>query len=112
MVRGTLSARGRFDAVGASLTAENALRCVAAAVLYAAGVDSPVAYGALPGRRLPRGRWSGRPSLRFGRDGPPPDPGSPLALVGGVGLGQLLAQVDADRRAGAARAWPAARRPR
>ena len=91
VVRGTLSARGRLDAVGASIAAENALRCVAVAVLYAAGVDSPVAYGAcLVVGYLAAAIWPS--SLRFGRDGSPPDPGSPLALVGGVGLGQLLAQ--------------------
>ena len=60
-------------------------------MLYAAGVDSPVAYGAcLVVGYLAAAIWPS--SLRFGRDGSPPDPGSPLALVGGVGLGQLLAQ--------------------
>ncbi|MCW2790929.1 MAG: hypothetical protein JWO76_27, partial [Nocardioides sp.] len=45
LVRGVLSARRRFAAVGAGLVSENAARCVGAVVLIAADADSPVAYG-------------------------------------------------------------------
>ena len=83
VVRGTLSGRGRFAAVGASLAAENGLRCVAGAVL------SPRASTA---RWRTARAWSsatrprsGRRRCASARDGSPGDPGSPLALVGGVG---------------------------
>jgi O-antigen/teichoic acid export membrane protein len=92
VVRGTLSARRRFDAVGASLAAENGLRCVAAAALVLLDVDDPVAYGGcLVAGYLAAALWPS--SLRLGREGSPPAPGSPLALVSGVGAGQLLAQL-------------------
>ncbi|MGH3308381.1 MAG: oligosaccharide flippase family protein, partial [Nocardioides sp.] len=45
VVRGLLAARHRFPALGAALVAENALRCVAALALMAAGVEDPVTYG-------------------------------------------------------------------
>jgi hypothetical protein len=90
-MRGTLSARGRLDAVGASLTVENALRCLASGALVVGGVDSPGAYGVcLVAGYLVVLCWPS--SLRFGRDGSPPEPGSPMAVIGGVGLGQLVAQ--------------------
>ncbi len=44
-VRGGLSARGRFKAVGWSLVAENGLRCLCVAVLILTGDDRVVAYG-------------------------------------------------------------------
>lgn len=92
IVRGTLSSRRRFTAVGASLAAENGLRCVAAAALIAAGVDSPVAYGAcLVAGYLVVAFWPS--SLRFGHRGAAPPPGAPMALVGGFAVAQLLAQL-------------------
>jgi O-antigen/teichoic acid export membrane protein len=92
VVRGTLTARRRLEAVGASLTAENALRCVGAAALCVGGVDHPTAYGGcLVVGYLAAGLWPS--ALRFGREGAPPAPGSPMALIGGVGLGQLVAQI-------------------
>jgi O-antigen/teichoic acid export membrane protein len=92
VVRGTLTARRRFAAVGLSLMLENVIRCVAAATLFALDVDSPLAYGGcLVGGYLASVVWLS--ALRFGRDGTPPEPGSTLGLVRGVALGQLLAQI-------------------
>jgi O-antigen/teichoic acid export membrane protein len=92
VVRGTLSARRRFGAVGASLTVENGLRCIATLVLLILEVDSAVAYGGcLVAGYLAAAVWPS--ALRFGRDGTPPHPGASLALVRGIGLGQLLAQM-------------------
>jgi O-antigen/teichoic acid export membrane protein len=45
VVRGGLSARYRFGSVALALVGENALRCVAAALLVIAGVRSPLAFG-------------------------------------------------------------------
>ena len=45
MVRGVLTGRRRFAAVGAGLVAENGVRCLGALALWLAGVDNPVAYG-------------------------------------------------------------------
>jgi hypothetical protein len=45
VVRGLLGARRRYAAVGAVLVGENLVRCVAAGVLVALGVDDPFAYG-------------------------------------------------------------------
>ena len=73
-------------------------------VLCAAGVDDPVAYGVVPGRRLPRGRWSGPRRCRFGaRTGRRRTRARRWRSSAGVGLGQLLAPGRADRRAGPAR---------
>lgn len=92
VLRGTLGARGRFAAVGASLAAENSLRCLAAALLYAADVRDPVAYGGcLVAGYLAAGLWPA--ALRFRDVGSVPAGGATLALAGGVGLGQLLAQL-------------------
>ena len=44
-VRGVLGGRHRFALVGASLVAENGVRCVAAAVAMVAGVDNAAGYG-------------------------------------------------------------------
>ncbi|WP_432477317.1 lipopolysaccharide biosynthesis protein [Nocardioides sp. GXQ0305] len=90
VVRGTLSARHRFTAVGIGLVAENGLRCVLAGGLAVAGVDAPEAYGAVlvagyaaaalwPSALVPRrtGRTAGTAALGF---------------VTGASAGQLLAQ--------------------
>lgn len=91
VVRGTLSARHRFVAVGTALLVENGLRCLVAVALMAGGIESPTAYGAAlvvggaaallwPAALLPR---------RTGAGGL----GTPLAFVSGASAGQLLAQV-------------------
>ncbi|MGZ4464744.1 MAG: hypothetical protein ACXVW0_05230 [Nocardioides sp.] len=94
LVRGLLSGRHRFGAVAAALLLENLVRAVLAAVLLAAGVDDPVAYGlcllAGYGTVLV---WPS--ALRPGTTGTPPDPdehGSPLAFVGGAGAAQVVGQ--------------------
>jgi O-antigen/teichoic acid export membrane protein len=92
VVRGTLTARRRFGAVGGSLAVENGLRCVAALALLLADVDDPVAYGGcLIVGYLAAAVWPS--SLRFGRGGTPAGAGATMALVRGVGLGQLFAQL-------------------
>lgn len=90
MMRGVLSARARFTAVGVGLFAENAVRCLAAAALFAAGVDEPVAYGLalLAGY----GVVLAQPSIwRLGRGGRPGHE-SPLGFLGGTAGGQLMGQ--------------------
>ena len=84
VVRGTLSARRRFTAVGTGLVAENGLRCVLAAGLALAGVDAPEVYGLVlvagylaallwPSALLPaRGRRRRRPRRAGLRDRRPP----------------------------------------
>jgi O-antigen/teichoic acid export membrane protein len=92
VVRGTLSGRHRFGAVGLGLVVENAIRCLAAAALMAAGDDRPVAYGLAlvagyaaavlwPAALVPRTTGTGRGG------------GSPLGFVTGASAGQLLAQL-------------------
>jgi O-antigen/teichoic acid export membrane protein len=91
-VRGVMSARERFAVVAAVTAGENALRCVIAAVLALAGVDSPGAFGLA----LVAGQAVGLclPSaLRLHRTGAPHDGESPFAFFGGVGGGSLVAQV-------------------
>ena len=88
LVRGLLAARGRFGAVGSVLVAENALRCLVAALLVALGSQSPAAYGvallagyaaclAWPSAWRPRGSGAARPSAAF---------------LGGAASGQLVGQ--------------------
>ncbi|MGZ4454927.1 MAG: hypothetical protein ACXVWV_03000 [Nocardioides sp.] len=94
LVRGLLSGRHRFGAVAAALLLENLVRAVLAAVLLAAGVDDPVAYGLclLAGYATVL-VWPS--ALRPGTTGTPPDPdehGSPLAFVGGAGAAQVVGQ--------------------
>lgn len=89
LVRGVLSARGRFGAVGAGLVAENALRCALALGLWLAGVHDPAAYGwslvlgYLTAFCFPQ-------ALRLGAEGT--TRANPLAFLGGTGTGQLVAQ--------------------
>lgn len=89
VVRGVLSGRGRFGAVGAGLVAENGLRCLLALVLWLAGVDDPAAYGwalvlgYLTGFAFPS-------ALRLGSEGA--ERVSPFGFLGGAGTGQLVAQ--------------------
>ena len=92
VLRGTLSGRHRFAAVGLGLVVENAVRCLAAAALMAAGDDRPVAYGLAlvagyaaallwPTALVPRVTGTGQGG------------GSPLGFVTGASAGQLLAQL-------------------
>ena len=90
VVRGTLSARRRFTAVGAGLVAENALRCVLAVGLAAGGVDDPETYGVvLVAGYATALLWPGALWPRRGGDA-----GSAAALgfVTGASAGQMLAQ--------------------
>ncbi|MEJ7795427.1 MAG: hypothetical protein WKF50_07740 [Nocardioides sp.] len=91
LVRGTLSGRHQFVAVGIGLVVENGLRCLVAVALIIAGSESPTAYGVAlviggaaallwPAALVPR---------RTGAGGL----GTPLAFVSGASAGQLLAQV-------------------
>lgn len=92
VLRGTLSGRLRFGAVGLGLVIENAVRCLAAAALAVAGDDRPVSYGlALVGGYVVALLWPAAlvpRSTGTGRGG-----GSPLGFVTGTSAGQLLAQV-------------------
>lgn len=45
LVRGLLGAQGRYAAIGALLVSENLVRCAAAGVLVALGVQDPFVYG-------------------------------------------------------------------
>ena len=89
LVRGVLSARGQFGAVGAGLVAENGLRCVLALALWLEGVHDPAAYGwslvlgYLTAFAFPR-------ALRLRADGV--ERANPFAFLGGAGTGQLIAQ--------------------
>ena len=91
VVRGMLTARGRFTAVGVGLVAENALRCLAALALAAAGVDAPAAYGLclVAGYAAALG-WPS--TFRPAATGDEGDDGSPLAFLGGASAGQLVGQ--------------------
>ncbi|MDX6323651.1 MAG: hypothetical protein QOK15_5 [Nocardioidaceae bacterium] len=91
LFRGSLSGRNQLTAVGASLVAENALRCVAATTLYLAGERNPVGYGcALIAGNLVAVCWPS--AFRFA-----PGTGSsrlsPFAFLAGAGLAQLVNQV-------------------
>jgi O-antigen/teichoic acid export membrane protein len=91
IVRGVQTARGQFAAVGAGLVAENAVRCLAAAVLLVAGVRDPVAYGlCLLAGYLAVLAWPS--SFRLGRTGSPRGEESPLTFLGGAAGGQLIGQ--------------------
>lgn len=94
-VRGTLTARRRFGAVGAGLVAENGLRCLAALVLLAAGVDDPAAYGGcLVAGYLTAVLWPHAFRLADDDEEEEADlpPSAPLAFVGGIASGQAAAQ--------------------
>jgi O-antigen/teichoic acid export membrane protein len=91
VMRGSLSARGRFAAVGAGLVVENAVRCVAAAALLIAGVGNPAWYGvSLLTGNLVVLLWPSALVLRGRSDGVRT---SPFGYLAGAGLGQLANQV-------------------
>jgi O-antigen/teichoic acid export membrane protein len=92
VTRGLLAARRRFQALGAAMLAENALRCVAGLALVVAGVEDPVAYGAcLVAGYLAICFWPS--TFRIAGTGRSLEAESPLALVSGASVGQLLGQV-------------------
>ena len=91
VVRGLLSGRDRFGAVGVNLVLENGLRCVVAGVLMAADTEHAAAYGLAllagyavallrPSALLPRATGAGEAP-------------EALSFVTGASAGQLLAQV-------------------
>jgi O-antigen/teichoic acid export membrane protein len=91
VVRGGLSARGRFISVAWALVAENALRCLAALALIAAGAHASLSFGiclALGG--LVGLLWPS--SFRFSADGSDDAHDSPLAFLGAAAGGQLIGQ--------------------
>jgi O-antigen/teichoic acid export membrane protein len=89
IVRGMLTVRDRLAAVGLILIAENAVRCVLAAVLIAGDVTASRYYGlALAAGQLVGFGW---PSvLRLGRTGPTDQPW--LAFLAGASGGQVISQ--------------------
>ncbi|NYD42901.1 hypothetical protein [Nocardioides panaciterrulae] len=90
-VRGVLTARRRFTAVGVALVTENLTRAVVAGVLLTVGVTDPVAYGAcLIVGYVATACWPS--TLRLRRTGATEGAGSPLAFVGGTGAAQLVGQ--------------------
>ena len=91
VVRGVLTGRRRFAAVGAGLVIENGVRCLSALVLWLAGVDQPVAYGlCLLGGYAAAAVWPS--TFRLGRTGTGGDGESPLAFLGGTGGAQVIGQ--------------------
>ena len=91
LVRGMLSGRHRFVAVGTCLVVENGLRCLVTAALVLRGSDNPTAYGvALVVGAAAALLW---PSALVPRRTGTGGLGSPLTFVSGASAGQLLAQV-------------------
>ena len=91
VVRGVLTARRRFTAVGAGLVADNAVRCLAAVALMVAGVTDPVAYGVcLLAGYATVVAWPS--TFRLGRTGASGADESPLTFLGGASGGQLIGQ--------------------
>lgn len=90
VVRGTLTARSRFVAVAWGLVAENAVRCLTALALLAAGVREPAAYGVCLLAGYVVALWPA--AFRLAETGRRGD-SSPLAFLGGAGGAQVLAQL-------------------
>lgn len=91
VVRGRLAGAGRFVATGVAIASENALRVVLALVVVARGAGA-VGFGlALALGGLAVLAWPS--AYHFGDRRPGPDPGSPLAFLGGVAVGSLIAQL-------------------
>jgi O-antigen/teichoic acid export membrane protein len=91
VVRGALTARRRFTSLAWTLAGEGALRCVAALLLIAGGVHSPVAFGfALAAGPVIGLLWPR--TLRFSTSGEPATARSHVAFLGGTASGQLLGQ--------------------
>jgi O-antigen/teichoic acid export membrane protein len=90
IVRGILTVRDRLVAVGLLLVAENAVRCLLAAVLMAGDVTESGYYGlALVAGQLVGFAWPS--AMRLGRTGPT-DQGW-LRFVAGASGGQVISQV-------------------
>ncbi|MGY2701235.1 lipopolysaccharide biosynthesis protein [Nocardioides sp. HB32] len=92
VVRGHLTGRGRFSAVGLNLILENAVRSVAALALAAAGWTEPWAFGLALVAGYSVAVANGRALVSWDDNGSG-EAGNPVAAVGSTGLGQLLAQV-------------------
>lgn len=92
VVRGVLTARRRFRAVGLGLVGENVVRSLAALALMLADVREPVAYGLclLVGYAAVVAFPS---TFRLGRAGTDGAGDSPWAFLGGAGGGQVVGQV-------------------
>ena len=91
VLRGTLSGRNRLRSVGASLVAENGLRCLGAVALAVSADRSAVGYGiALVAGNLVVLCWPA--AFRLGRDGTSSGVG-PFGFLAGAGLAQLVNQV-------------------
>jgi len=89
VVRGGLGGRGRFEAVAASLVAENGLRCLLVGALLLAGVHDPVAHGlCLVAGSLVVVLWPS--ALRV--TGVATGESRPFAFLGGAATGQLVSQ--------------------
>ncbi len=92
VVRGHLTGRGRFSAVGVNLVLENAIRSLAALALAAVGWTEPWAFGlALVSGYAVAVAYAG--ALFSWHDTGSAEAESPVRAVGATGLGQLLAQV-------------------
>lgn len=91
VVRGGLSARGRFLGVAWSLIAENGLRCVGVGVLILFDVGTAVGFGlCLVAGHLVVGLWPS--ALRFRRSGSPVQRAKPFAFLTGAALAQVIGQ--------------------
>jgi O-antigen/teichoic acid export membrane protein len=91
VVRGGLSARGRFVSVAWALAAENGLRCVAALGLILVGAHASVSFGICLAFGALVGLWWPS-SFRFSAEGSDRDHESPLAFLGAAAGGQLIGQ--------------------
>ena len=92
VLRGGLSASGRFIGLACSLIAENAVRFVAVAVLMLADVRAAVGYGfCLVTGHLVAVLWPA--SFRFGRRRTSTGAHNPFAFLSGASTAQLLAQI-------------------
>lgn len=92
-IRGALTAHERFRSLAVTIVAENGVRTVGVLALWAAGTDSPLAYGLV----LVAGHacglaWTSALALpATGGTGPSPRTAA-LSLLAGASAGQLLAQ--------------------
>jgi hypothetical protein len=91
VLRGGLGSRGRFEAIAASLVAENAVRCVLVAGLLLLGVTSPVAHGlCLVAGQLVVVLWPS--AFRFAKTSHSPPSSRPFHFITGAATGQLISQ--------------------
>ncbi|HET7349644.1 MAG TPA: hypothetical protein VFJ28_01760 [Marmoricola sp.] len=91
VVRGGLSARGRFSAVAVSLLAENGLRCVLVGALLLLGITGAVAHGlCLVAGQAVVVFWPS--AFRYGTAITSTAATGPFAFLSGAGAGQLVSQ--------------------